>query len=173
VDAGIVGGPPTPGSTGTRYYVSGAYTQSFVALAEYGLSIRDIGDEVGHASGLKMCYAALTKGLTALGTELLLAAKLLGLEDALRAEQIASTLASLARSIPTMTPKAYRWVGEMEEIAATFAAVSLTPAMFTGAAEIYRLVAAAPVGHETPESRDRDRDMDGVIAALADAMRTE
>jgi len=173
VDAGIIGGPPTPGSTGTRYYVSGPYIESFVALAEHGLTIRDIGDEIGHASGLKMCYAALTKGLTALGTELLLAAKLLGLEDALRVEQTASTpdlLASLARSIPAMTPKAYRWVGEMEEIAATFAAIGLTPAMFAGAAEMYRLVAAAPIGHETPENRNRDRDMDGVIAALADAM---
>lgn len=176
VDAGIIGGPPTPGSTDTRYYVSGPDRAAFVALNDYGLAVRDIAAEIGHASGLKMCYAALTKGLTALGTELLLAAKLLGLEDALRAEQLESTpapLASLARSIPTMTPKAYRWVGEMEEIAATFAAVGLTPDIFTGAAALYRLVADTPMGRETPESRDRSRDMDGVIAALADAVRGE
>lgn len=175
-DAGIVGSPPTPGSVDTRYYVSGLERAAFVALSDYGLVVRDIGAEIGHASGLKMCYAALTKGLTALGTELLLAAKLLGLEDALRAEQsesTAATLASLARSIPTMTPKAYRWVGEMEEIAATFAAVGLTPDIFTGAADIYRLVADTPIGRETPESRDRSRDMDGVIAALADAVRAK
>ena len=175
-DAGIIGSPPTPGSVDTRYYVSGPARAAFVALSDYGLVVRDIGAEVGHASGLKMCYAALTKGMTALGTELLLAAKLLGLEDALRAEQSESTatpLASLARSIPTMTPKAYRWVGEMEEIAATFAAVGLTPDIFIGAADIYRLVADTPIGRETPESRDRSRDMDGVIAALADAVRAK
>lgn len=175
-DAGIIGSPPIPGSVDTRYYVSGPDRAAFVILNNYGLVVRDIGAEIGHASGLKMCYAALTKGLTALGTELLLAAKLLGLEDALRAEQSESTaapLASLARSIPTMTPKAYRWVGEMEEIAATFAAVGLTPDIFTGAADIYRLVADTPIGKETPESRDRSRDMDGVIAALADAVRAK
>jgi len=61
----------------------------------------------------------------------------------------------------------------MEEIAATFAAVGLTPDIFTGAADIYRLVADTPIGKETPESRDRSRDMDGVIAALADAVRAK
>src|SRR6266581_2645674 len=45
----------------------------FVELAEYGLDIRVMGDQVGQASGIKMCYASLTKGLTALGTELLTA----------------------------------------------------------------------------------------------------
>lgn len=173
VDAGIVGGPPQPGSSSTRYYTSGPDTAPFAALAGHGLNVRVIGTEIGQASGLKMCYAALTKGVTALGTELLLAAHLLGLDDALRTEQEESTpemLASLMRSIPPMTPKAYRWVGEMEEIAATFAEVGLTPRLFLGAADIYRLVADAPVGKETPENRDRSRDADGVIAALADAM---
>lgn len=174
VDAGIIGGPPTPGSSGTRYYASGADADRLLPLAACGLDVRVIGAEIGQASGLKMCYAALTKGLTALGTELLVAAQLLGLDDALRAEQRDSTpdtLASLMRSIPAMTPKAYRWVGEMEEIAATFAEVGLTPRMFEGAAAMYRLVADTPIGKETPENRDRSRDADGVVAALADAVR--
>ena len=41
-----------------------------VALAEHGLDVRVMGDVVGHASALKMCYAALTKGLQALGARL-------------------------------------------------------------------------------------------------------
>jgi len=174
VDAGIVGGPPQVGKAGTRYYASGADADRFAALAQHGLEVRVIGPEIGQASGLKMCYAALTKGVTALGTELLLAAHLLGLGDALRAEQRDSTpelLASLMRSLPAMPPKAYRWVGEMEEIAATFAEVGLTPQMFAGAADIYRLVAETPIGKETPENRDCSRDADGVIAALEQAVR--
>ena len=131
---------------------------------------------VGQASGLKMCYAALTKGLTALGVELLLAARLLGLEDALAAEQRESVpvlRAALERSVPGMPPKAYRWVGEMEEIAATFADLGLTPNILQGAADLYRFVADTPLGRETPDGRDRGRGLDGVIAELSAALERE
>jgi 3-hydroxyisobutyrate dehydrogenase-like beta-hydroxyacid dehydrogenase len=136
-DAGIIGPPPRkPGNT--RIYASGPDAAALAILNEYGLDLRVIGSEAGQASGLKMCYAALTKGLTALGTELLIAARQMGLADALRAEQeqsIPDILAWLDRSIPSMPPKAYRWVGEMEEIAATFADLGLTPNILLGAAD--------------------------------------
>ncbi len=170
-DVGIVGAPPR--KPGTRFYASGAGAAEFAGLGEYGLDVRVIGDELGQASGLKMCYAALTKGLTALGTELLIAARLMGLEEALRAEQresVGEMLSWLERSVPTMPPKAYRWVGEMEEIAATFADVGLTPRMLLGAADVYRLVAETAIGKESPENRDRSRGLDGVVAALAEAV---
>ncbi len=137
------------------------------------MDVRPLGEEIGKASGFKMCYAALTKGLTALGTELLVAAKLLGIEEELRAEQEGSVpdlLASLMRSAPTMPPKAYRWVGEMEEIAKTFGALGLTPKNLEGAAEHYAFVAGTAIGRESPEGRDRSRDLDGVVAALAEAV---
>jgi len=132
-----------------------------------------IGDEIGQASGLKMCYGALTKGLQALGTELLTAARLMGLEATLRAEQresIPDVLAWLERAVPTMPPKAHRWVGEMEEIALCFADLGLTPRILTGAADLYRFVAATPIGAESPEDRDPNRDLTGVVAALAAAL---
>jgi 3-hydroxyisobutyrate dehydrogenase-like beta-hydroxyacid dehydrogenase len=167
-DVGIVGPPPR--KPGTRFYASGPAAPELTALRDFGLDVRVIGDQTGQASGLKMCYAALTNGLQALGTELLVAAKLMGLEDALRAEQqesILDVLSWLERSTPTMPPKAHRWIGEMEEIAATFADLGLTPNIFTGAADIYRMVAATPIGQESPETRDQSRGMDGIIAALA------
>lgn len=168
-DAGIVGPPPrTPGTT--RFYASGPGAAEFAELAAAGLDVRVIGERIGQASGLKMCYAALTKGLIALGTELLIAAHQMGLDAALRDEQresIPSVLAWLESSIPTMPPKAYRWVGEMEEIAATFAALGLTPRMLEGAADMYRLVEQTPLGRESPETRDTSRDADAVINALA------
>jgi 3-hydroxyisobutyrate dehydrogenase-like beta-hydroxyacid dehydrogenase len=166
-DIGIVGAPPR--RPGTRFYASGPGAAEAAQLADYGLDVRVIGDEMGQASGLKMCYGALTKGLQALGVELLVAARALGLEDALRAEQrdsVPDLLAWLERSVPTMPPKAYRWVGEMEEIAVTFADVGLTPLMLQGAAELYRFVAATPSGQETPENRDTSRDLWGIVAAL-------
>jgi 3-hydroxyisobutyrate dehydrogenase-like beta-hydroxyacid dehydrogenase len=171
-DAGIVGPPPRKPGT-TRIYASGPGAAEFAELSATGLDVRVIGERVGQASGLKMCYAALTKGLIALGTELLMAAHLMGLDDALRAEQqesIPAVLSWLEGSIPGMPPKAYRWVGEMEEIAATFAALGMTPKMLEGAADMYRFVEQTPPGKETPETRDMSRDAYGVVNALADSL---
>jgi L-threonate 2-dehydrogenase len=114
VDAGIIGNPPAPGDTRNRIYVSGEHAAEAVELGEHGLSIRPIGTEIGQASGLKMCYAALTKGLTALATELLTAGEAMGLGPALRAELQESQgtlLPWITRQVPGMPPKAYRWVG--------------------------------------------------------------
>jgi 3-hydroxyisobutyrate dehydrogenase-like beta-hydroxyacid dehydrogenase len=82
VDASIIGPPPrVPGRT--RIYASGKQADELQQLRNYGLDIRVIGDEIGQASGLKMSYAALTKGLTAISTELLIAAHRLGLDEQL------------------------------------------------------------------------------------------
>jgi 3-hydroxyisobutyrate dehydrogenase-like beta-hydroxyacid dehydrogenase len=173
-DVGIIGGPPK--QPGTRFYTSGPGAEGVAALNDFGLDVRVLDGGVGQASGLKMCYGALTKGLQALGTELLVAARLMGLEETLRAEQAESApdvLAWLQRAVPTMPPKAYRWVGEMEEIAATFASLGMTPAIFQGAADLYRFIAETPIGKESPETRDRSRGLDGVVDALAAALGTD
>lgn len=146
VDAGIIGGPPAPGRAGPRIYASGADAAAFAQLVAGALDVRVLGPTIGQASGLKMCYAALTKGLTALAVELAAAGQALGLAEPLHAELAASQPALLAwmtRQAPGMPPKAQRWVGEMEEIAATFAALGLTPTMLAGAADMYRLTAQA------------------------------
>ena len=168
-DAGIVGPPPRKPGT-TRVYASGPGAAEFAELSAAGLDVRVIGDRIGQASGLKMCYAALTKGLIALGTELLVAAHLMGLDDALRDEQrdsIPSVLAWVEGMMPAMPPKAHRWVAEMEEIAVTFDSLGLTPRMLEGAADMYRFVAETPLGKETPETRDTSRDAYDVVTALA------
>ncbi|MGH2561316.1 MAG: DUF1932 domain-containing protein [Thermomicrobiales bacterium] len=170
-DAGIVGPPPR--KPGTKFYASGPGAAEFAKLREHGLDVRVLGPDIGQASGFKMCYGALTKGLTALGTELLVAAERMGLADQLRAEQeetMTAVLGWLRNSLPTMPPKAYRWVGEMEEIAQTFDDLGLTPRILLGAADIYRFVADTPIGHESPETRDPNRGPDGVVAALAEAL---
>lgn len=169
VDAAIIGPPPRVPNR-TRIYASGAHAFELEQLRNYGLDIRVIGDEIGQASGLKMCYAALTKGLVAISTQLLIAAERLSLEDALWQELSSSQkelVNWLTRSLPSMPPKAHRWVGEMEEIAATFSALGLTGQTFEGAADIYRLVKETSLGKETPEECDRSRPVADIVATLS------
>ncbi|MCC6175253.1 MAG: DUF1932 domain-containing protein [Chloroflexi bacterium] len=171
VDGGIIGPPPKRGEHKTRLYVSGEHAVDLAQLTTDGLDILPIGPEIGQASGLKMCYAALTKGLTALATELLVAGQMMGLAAPLRAELEQSQsglLGWVERSMPGMPPKAYRWVGEMEEIAATFGHLGLTPEILAGAAEMYRLVGRTPLANETPETRTRGQTLDDVVAILAE-----
>jgi 3-hydroxyisobutyrate dehydrogenase-like beta-hydroxyacid dehydrogenase len=170
VDASIIGGPPR-GAGSPRIYASGRHAAELEPLRAAGLDIRLLGEEVGAASGLKMCYGALTKGFVAIGTELLVAAHRMGLDAALREELSNSQkvmLDALARSIPAMPSKAHRWIGEMEEIAATFGALGLPANLYQGVADLYRQVAATPLGQEAPEEQDRSRSLAEVIAALAD-----
>jgi 3-hydroxyisobutyrate dehydrogenase-like beta-hydroxyacid dehydrogenase len=170
VDVGIVGSPPRGQGT-TRFYASGRQA-GYLELP--GLDVRPIGEEVGTASALKMCYAALTKGFTALATELLVAAQLLGVNEELAKELTDSQAqhhATMARQIPRMPSVAHRWIGEMEEIAKTFAELGLTPRMLEGAADLYRFAASTPVGAERPETRDMRRGLDETIDALARAAR--
>ncbi len=169
VDASIIGPPPrTAGAT--RFYASGPELETFLMLNRYGLDVRPLGDEIGLASAMKMCYASLTKGLTALCTELLTAAEVLGVSDALTAEFRLSQSALFERmekGLPSMPPKAKRWIGEMEEISATFEHVGLTPKILAGAADMYRLVGETPLANLPPEARDRFPTLAELIAILA------
>jgi 3-hydroxyisobutyrate dehydrogenase-like beta-hydroxyacid dehydrogenase len=171
VDAGIIGPPPRRGADGTRFYASGAAAADFAQLRDHGLDVRVIGERAGDASAVKMCYAALTKGTTAIMTELLVAAERLGVSKPLRAEFEESQpemLGRMWRAVPAMVPKAHRWVGEMEEIARTFAAAGLTPLTFEGAAALYALVADTPLGRVSPEEwAGAGRDCEQVVRELA------
>lgn len=172
-DVGIIGPPPR--KPGTRFYASGPGAEAFAQLRDYGLNVRIVDGDIGQASAVKMCYGALTKGLQALATELLVAARLAGVEETLKTEQqesMSQVLGWVENGLPMMPPKAYRWVGEMEEIASFFGDLGMTSDILNGAAEMYRLVADTPIGKESPENRDPNRDMYGVIAALADSVAT-
>jgi 3-hydroxyisobutyrate dehydrogenase-like beta-hydroxyacid dehydrogenase len=168
VDAGIIGSPPRHANDSMHFLCSGPDTTACEALAQHGLNVRVVGSEIGQASGLKMVYAASTKGTTALWTELLVAARALGLEEALREEWGPSH--PIARhqlaNIPTMPRRARRWAGEMEEIAATFGALGLTPKILEGAADLYRFIGETPLGEQT--SRQPDPSLETVLHTLRD-----
>jgi 3-hydroxyisobutyrate dehydrogenase-like beta-hydroxyacid dehydrogenase len=146
-DGGIIGGPPRKGYAGPTLYVSGEPAVRVEGLAR-GVVVRAIDGPVGAASALKMSYAAITKGLTALGTASMLAATRAGAADALHRELSESQpmlLAWLGRSVPDMFSKAYRFVGEMEEIS-SFMASEGARDIYAGIAKLYREVAADKKG---------------------------
>lgn len=147
VDAGIIGPPPAGSQrAATTFYASGPKAKRFAELSGYGLTIRVLDAPVGAASALKMSYAGLTKGFTALGVAMILSASQAGVSGALRQELAESQphfLTFLQRSVPGMFPKAYRWVAEMEEIAAFADRVSGGEEMYRGAADLYRHIADA------------------------------
>ncbi len=175
VDASIIGGPPRNGSS-PRFYVSGPHAPAMEELKGFGLDVRIIGPETGQASGIKMCYAAMTKGSAALFTELLMAAEMLGLSKELLAEFQSSQPAVHQRMegwLPGLPAKSNRWISEMQEIEATFDGLGLTPRIFQGVADIYRLVGSTPMGEETPESRDESRTLEETIQRLADHIKKD
>ena len=177
LDGGLIGAPPGRGPRGTRLYLSGPAAGDLEVLQrppsgdreEAELLVRVVGDEIGRASGLKMVYAGLTKGTMTLQTAVLMAAHRLGLYDELTRELGESQQPALARMgvIPFLPADAGRWIGEMEEIATTFAGVDVTPAFHEGAAEIFRALAATPFAQETRETLDRSRTLEDTIAVLA------
>jgi 3-hydroxyisobutyrate dehydrogenase-like beta-hydroxyacid dehydrogenase len=169
LDAGIIGSPPTrPGVT--RFYASGPGVEDFIELANCGLDIRSLGAEIGLASALKMCYAALTKGSTAIATALLVTAHTFGVYEALLAEWQLSQpdrYRTIDRQLPVMPTKAGRWISEMEEIAKTFGDLGLPSKIHQGVADVYRFVGTSSLAEETPENRDRHRTLTQVIEELA------
>jgi len=169
IDGGIIGTAPTKGDT-PRFYVSGPDASLVMELDGRGIIVKAIGNKVGQASGIKMCYAALTKGTNTLHVALLTAASRMGLTDDLRKEfefSQKSHLAAMEKGISRLPANAHRWIGEMEEIAATFENLGVTPNFHKGAAEIYKMLNSTPFAKESPETIDKDRTTWDTIEAVS------
>jgi putative dehydrogenase len=145
VGAGIIGPPPKPGSTNTKIYASGPHAKDVAVLNDYGMIVRALEGPLTAASALKMSYAGITKGFTALGASMMLAASRGGSAAALQAELAESQpalLGYLNRQIPTMYSKAYRWVAEMHEISDFIDSDHAEHAMLDAAGDFYVRLAA-------------------------------
>lgn len=141
VDGGIIGPPPLKPGT-TRFYVSGTGAERIAALLTAGpLQSIVVPGGPGAASTVKMAYASWTKGSSALLLAVCALASAEGVEDSLVREWKMSQPELSARAegaAKSNAKKAWRFIGEMEEIAATFAAAGLPDGFHQGAAEIYR-----------------------------------
>ena len=167
IDAGIIGGSPRTGAV-PRIYASGEHASVLAELDGKGIKVPVLNGPVGRASGLKMCYAAITKGTSALYASTLMTAKSLGLyEDLIREMQgsQASTLAAMD-GVKSISARAFRWIGEMEEIAATFEDAGAAPKIHLGAAETFQQIADSSIGHERVGTVERDRTLEQTIEQL-------
>jgi 3-hydroxyisobutyrate dehydrogenase-like beta-hydroxyacid dehydrogenase len=145
VGAGIIGPPPKPGTSNTKIYASGPHAADLARLNDYGLIVRVLAGPLTAASALKMSYAGITKGFTALGAAMMLAATRGGSTEALKvelAESQPALLGFLTRQTPAMYSKAYRWVAEMEEISDFVGKDYPEHAMLDASARLYERIAA-------------------------------
>ena len=162
-DGGIIG-PPVSTPSSTRMFFSGPHAEQAAGLFEgsmLGTVVLDGPDEA--ASSVKMCYAAWTKGTTALLADIRALAGALQVEDALLAEWDVSQ-AGVAQSsdsrVRASALKAWRWVAEMNEIVDSFEHVNLPGGFHRAAAQVYERLA--------PFKEDKDPQLAAILKALFD-----
>jgi len=140
VDGGIIGLPPVTRGT-TWLYLSGKAAATVMDCFDAGpLETEVLSDRIGQASGLKICFAANSKGKAALHTAILAAADNMGVRDALENQWDIFNPGFTAKShgrIRQVARKSWRFTGEMKEIAATLESNGLPREFFDAAAEIY------------------------------------
>lgn len=167
VDGSIVG-PPAWQAGSTRFYLSGPSAGQVAAL--FGGTLTEaiaIGEQVGKASALKMTFAALTKGSTALLSAIYGVAENLDVRGELEREwgmRSAEAVAQRRDQVRGVTSKAWRFAGEMQEIAATFELAGLPPGFFEAAFEVYTRMAGFKDAEDAPE-------LEAVLAALTNTDR--
>jgi putative dehydrogenase len=152
VDVGIIGLPPQKDGSSPWLHASGPEASRVAVLGEFGLNMNVIEGPIGAASALKMSYAGITKGVTALGAMMMLAATRAGAADGLRKELDRSQKALLPwfqRAVPAMYSKAYRFVGEMEEISDFAGEDPAARKMYEAIAEFYTRLAKDFEGDKT------------------------
>jgi uncharacterized protein DUF1932 len=126
VDGSIIGSPDAP-----TLYLTGAEAERVAGMFTCATCV------VPDASALKMVYAAWSKGSAALLLAIRDVARSYGVEDEWR-EAAPELLGRLAAAERSAAAKGWRWVGEMEEIADTFAAAGRPEGFHRAAAEVYR-----------------------------------
>ena len=143
IDGGIVG--PPAWKPGTTLYLSGPRAMDIPNCFKAGpVAVKIIGTSVGKASALKMCYAANTKGTVALLAAILATAETLGVRKELFErwrEEDAAFPEQVERRLQGNTSKAWRFVGEMEEISKTLSDAGLPGGFHAAAAGIYQRLA--------------------------------
>jgi 3-hydroxyisobutyrate dehydrogenase-like beta-hydroxyacid dehydrogenase len=162
VDGGIIGGPAwQPGST--WLYLSGQDAEAAASCFEAGpLETGVIGEEIGKASAIKMCYAAYTKGTTALLCAILAAAETFDVREELQMQwsRDGSAFAEEATArVRRVTAKAWRFAGEMDEISSTFNEAGIPGDFHAAAGTIYHRIAKFKDAPTTPT-------LEKVLAAL-------
>jgi 3-hydroxyisobutyrate dehydrogenase-like beta-hydroxyacid dehydrogenase len=164
VDGTISGVPPIvkPGAT---IYLSGPRAAEVAGLRWTHANPVLVSDRIGDASAVKMCTASVYKGLTAILTQALRAADHYDVLDHVLADLDDDGYRPAAR-IAVSAAKAWRYVPEMREIAATQGAAGLPPELFEAVALVYEQVTRSALARHDPESVDVTISPADVVAAL-------
>ncbi len=162
VDGSIIG-PPAWKAGSTRFYLSGPSANQVAEIFEGApADAIVIGEDIGQASSLKMVFAALTKGSTALLSAIYGTAEQLGVRDDLEREwaiRDADSVEQRRNQVRGVTSKAWRFAGEMQEIAATFEQAGIPPGFFLAARDVYQRMAGFKDADAVPE-------LEAVLTAL-------
>lgn len=142
IDGCIIGGPVWPDeapASSTTLHLSGQGSGAIAALlAGSSLKTNHLSDHRGDASALKMVFAAFSKGSAALTAEILNVAEQYGVREALSDQLGQQTADQWQRTLASTASKAWRFKGEMQEIAETFDAVGAEPGFHQAAAAVYQ-----------------------------------
>lgn len=166
IDGSLIGGPvwPSEAANGqTTLHLSGAGSDAIAALLT-GSPLRTavLSKQLGDASALKMVFAAFSKGSAALTAEILNVAEQYGVREQLNEAIGQQTAGQWQRTLAGTASKAWRFKGEMQEIAETFEAVGAEPGFHQAAAAVYQKLSAHKDWATKPE-------LSSLLASLAKA----
>ncbi|KAL4764927.1 6-phosphogluconate dehydrogenase [Aspergillus foveolatus] len=191
IDGGIIGGPPRQTTTSTStegekqwtlpsLVTSGPSLPSTPAYAYLikTLNVEHISSSIGAASGLKMCFASMTKGIFALAIQSFVTADSMGIFPELKhymGKHNPGTLEIVNKGVVGMPSKAWRWINEMQQIGAMMEGEGgFSGELFREIGEVYRVVAEDTVlGSEQVGQRKRGTTVEDVVAAVREGIATK
>ncbi len=176
VDVGIIGGTPTRKENFPMLCTSGPDAGLLDELDGKGVTILNVGPRIGQGSAIKICNGAWNKGAFALYTAIMLAAEKYGFTQILR-ERLpgsqAGTVEKIDEAITRLPSLSGRYIGEMEQVAETFASIGLPSGFHEASAELFRMLNATSLGSERreqiPEGRTPLDTLKALVAELEKA----
>lgn len=154
VDVGILGGAPTRKENFPDFCTSGHDADLLLPLDGKGVHILKVGDEIGAGSAIKICNGAWNKGAFALYTAVMMAAEHYGFTETLRGRlpgSQAGTVDKLDEAINRLPSLSGRYIGEMDQVAETFASIGMPGGFHQASAELFRMLNSTSLASERRE----------------------
>ncbi len=176
VDVGIIGGAPTRRENFPKFCTSGPDAALLDELDGKGVNILHVGPDIGQGSAIKICNGAWNKGAFALYTAVMTAAEHYGFTEHLRPRlpgSQAGTVDRIDAAITRLPSLSGRYIGEMEQIAETFASIGLPSGFHQASAELFRLLNDTPMAGERREEIDPDRTPLDTLKVIVDTLHAK
>lgn len=172
IDVGIIGGAPAEGRF-PMFCTSGPDAALIDELDGKGMNILNVGPEIGQGSAIKICNGAWNKGAFALYTAVMTAAEHYGFTRHLRRrlpDSQAGTVERIDAAITRLPSLSGRYIGEMEQVAETFASIGLPSGFHEASAALFRLLNETPLASERREEIDPDRTPLDTLEVIVDTL---